>query len=195
MPSPSTTIPDIRAGLRTALDLAVATVDSIDTDQFHAPTPCTEYDVTELVAHLIGAIRRVSDIAQDLPNVDELDEHLDLASPLAPQVRRAGDAAVLAWDEVDLTSERSVPWATLSAELMLEMYVMEFVTHTWDLAIATGQPRDWDAAFGTLVLEAAANHVPDELPRGGEMPFESIRPVAEDADPYTKLAAFLGRAV
>jgi uncharacterized protein (TIGR03086 family) len=79
--------------------------------------------------------------------------------------------------------------------MMLEMYVMEVVAHTWDLAAATGQPRDWDVEFGTLVLEAAANHVPDDLPRGGEIPFEAIQPVSTDADPYTKLAAFLGRAV
>lgn len=195
MSSPTATIPDVRAGLRTAIDLAVATIDGIEPDQLNLPTPCTEYDATDLVAHLIGAIRRVADIAHDLPYSEELDENLDLAAPLAPQVRAAGDEAVAAWEHADLTTSRTVPWATVSAELMLEMYVMEFVTHTWDLAIATGQPRDWDVEFGALILEAAPHHLPDEMPRGGDVPFAAVRPVSVDADPYTKLAAFLGRAV
>ncbi len=195
MSFPSATISDIRAGLRTALDMTVTTIDGIEPDQLHLPTPCAEYDVADLLGHLVGAIRRVSDIARDLPWSDELDEHLDFAAPLAPQVRAAGDAAIAAWEHAELSSNRIVPWATLSAELMLEMYVMEFVTHTWDLATATGQPRDWDAAFGALVLEAAAHHLPDEMPRGGDVPFEAIQPVAADADPYTRLAAFTGRTV
>ena len=114
MPSPSTTIPDIRAGLRTAIDLTVTTIDDIGVDQLHLPTPCTEYDVTELLGHLIGAIRRVSDIARDLPYTDDLDEHLDFTAPLADQVRVAGDAAIAAWELADLSTIRTVPWATVS---------------------------------------------------------------------------------
>lgn len=113
-------------------------------------------------------------------------------SPLAPQVRAAGDAAVAAWELTDLTTSRTVPWATMSADLMLEVDVMEVVTHTWDLAIATGQPRNWDAEFGTLVLEAASHHLLDEMTRGGDMPFEAMQPVATDAGWRQALVAVRG---
>lgn len=187
-------IPDVRLGLSTAIDLAVDTIERIAPEQFHLATPCTEYDVATLVGHLAGAIRRLSGIAADLPFGD-LDERIDLAAPLGPQVRAAGDAAIAAWATVDLASERRVPWATLSAASMLEMYVMEIVTHTWDLSIATGQSRTWDPAFGELVLASAVQLMSASPERGDDVPFDAPQPVADDADPYMKLAAFLGRVV
>ena len=75
---------------------------------------------------------------------------------------------------------------------VLGMTLMEYVTHGWDLATATGQPVPFtDDELGTTLERAKAN-LPDQY-RGEGMPFAAAVDVPADAPVLDRLVAFMGR--
>ena len=139
-------------------------LDGIGADQFEAPTPCPEFDVRALAGHLLAVAQRVRNVGRG-------------ESPFSvPEVVEgvADDGWVEAWDRVgqevieawadDATLDRMVelPWATLSGSATLIMWSNELSVHTWDLATATGQSPDWDAAVLELSLAAMQIGLPAE---------------------------------
>jgi uncharacterized protein (TIGR03086 family) len=67
----------------------------------------------------------------------------------------------------------------------------ELTIHTWDLATATGQRPQWDAAVVASCV-AGMRRLPAE-PRGGLMPFAPVVPTGPDAPDIDKLVAWYGR--
>ncbi|MFF0788785.1 TIGR03086 family metal-binding protein [Streptomyces spiralis] len=86
-----------------------------------------------------------------------------------------------------------VPWGEVPGHAALSGYVMEIVTHTWDLAEALGHPLGRDPELAEFALATARRVLPDERPRGGETLFGARREAQEGADVYEQLAAWLGR--
>ena len=74
----------------------------------------------------------------------------------------------------------------------LSGYVMETVTHTWDLSEALGRPLQLDQELAEFALGIAHRVLPDEQ-RPTEVPFAPARPARENGDTYDTLAAWLGR--
>lgn len=108
----------------------------------------------------------------------------------------ARDAVATTWsDDRVLDQLLQLPWGRLPGAAAIVAYTGEVATHTWDLARATGygEPLD-DAVGGRAALAAAQRAVPAE-PRGGPVPFGPVVDVPADADPYTRLAGWTGRAV
>ncbi len=68
--------------------------------------------------------------------------------------------------------------------------LLDTATHTWDLAIATGQPATLPDDVADAALEASHTIVSAEL-RVGRFGPEVVAP--EGADPTERLVAFLGR--
>jgi uncharacterized protein (TIGR03086 family) len=78
------------------------------------------------------------------------------------------------------------------AESVFNMTLMEYLTHGWDLAVATGQPVPYSEAEAEEVLRRAEATLPPQY-RGGDMPFGEIVPVADDAPAIDRLMGFMGR--
>ncbi len=68
--------------------------------------------------------------------------------------------------------------------------LLDTATHSWDLAMATGQPTELPDDVAEAALEAAHMIVSDEL-RAGRFGPEVTAP--KSADATTQLVAFLGR--
>jgi uncharacterized protein (TIGR03086 family) len=99
----------------------------------------------------------------------------------------------VAWkDDSLLERDAALPWATFPGSVVAQIYTLEPVTHSWDLAAATGQVNKLDPDLADLVLALATQMVPPETP-GGEMPFEARVAVPDEAPAYDRLAGFLGR--
>jgi uncharacterized protein (TIGR03086 family) len=79
------------------------------------------------------------------------------------------------------------------AELVLNMTLMEYVTHGWDLATATGQPVPYTEDEAAEVLARAERTLPPQY-RGADMPFGDIVPVPGDAPAVDRLMGFMGRS-
>ena len=154
-----------------------------------APTPCPDWTVRDLVAHVVMTHRRVlarldgTDAAEVEPDGDLLREWL------------GASGAVL--DALDDPARASKVLGGMFGEQPFEDVVGRLVcadtlVHTWDLARATGQDEQLDA---DAVAKAAAFLGPldDAIRRpGGFAP--KVEP-SPDADEQTRLLNFCGRTV
>jgi uncharacterized protein (TIGR03086 family) len=86
----------------------------------------------------------------------------------------------------------TLPWATLPGRVALDAYTHEFTVHSWDLACATGRLGELDPDLAVQALDAFPRFAPPET-RGGQSGFGPVVAVPDDADVYTRLAAYLGR--
>jgi uncharacterized protein (TIGR03086 family) len=185
-------MPDVRPQLQAALDLAVVTARNVRPDQLRRPTPCTEYDVDGLVRHLAGAADRAV-VAARGGTVPELEAYADADQDAI--VEALADVAAAfgpAWaDDATLDQMVVLPWATLPARVLVAIYLSEISTHTWDLAVATGQQPAFDD--GAVEIALATMHM--GLPADGrdQSPFGPVQPVADDAPAIDRLVAWCGR--
>jgi uncharacterized protein (TIGR03086 family) len=97
-----------------------------------------------------------------------------------------------AWaDPAVLRQQMRLPFGTLPGAAALAMYTGELSTHTWDLAVATGQSPAWDDEILTGALTAVRSKLPAE--RGPGIPFAAPVAVPDDAPAIERLVAWQGR--
>jgi uncharacterized protein (TIGR03086 family) len=103
-------------------------------------------------------------------------------------------AAEAAWGDDEIAAgDLEVPWGLWPAPVVLSGFVLEVVAHTHDLAVATGHREVLDDGLALPALRIAERLVPGSL-RGRGAAFADPVPAPDDAEPWTRLAAFLGRA-
>ncbi|MDH6574883.1 TIGR03086 family metal-binding protein [Kitasatospora sp. MAP5-34] len=187
---------DLRPLYRRALGQLEKLVVTITPNQLELPTPCDEFDVRALLSHTVGGIHRASYVGEggyalDVPAL--VGETADDAWPAV--LGRAGARMTAAWaDDATLDRLAVVPWGEVPGRAALGGYFMELVTHTWDLARATDTAATTlDDELAHVALAFAEYALPAER-RGPGVPFGLVRPAPADADAYTRLAAWLGRA-
>ncbi len=182
---------DPRKPLAAALDQAGSLIAAVQPDQAHLPTPCDEYDVSQLIGHLQAVVRRIGVVLDGKPfwSVPREMESTDWIEDW--KAGRAATEAVLA-DDAILTREVSVPWGTVPGASAAASYIGELSVHSWDLATAIGRLDLLDDSLATAALPAYMDKVPAE-PRGPEIPFGPVVEVGEDATPYERLVAWTGR--
>ena len=161
----------------------------VQAGSWSAPTPCTEWTVRDLVAHVVAVHRHVA-------------AGLDASSPPPP----ATDPDLVgAWQAAtdDVTAALADParsgapvsgrFAPMPLEEMIgRLLCSDTLVHTWDLARATGQDERVDAA---AVAYAFAMLLPaDEAIRGPGSFGPKLEPAA-GADEQTRFLCFLGRPV
>jgi uncharacterized protein (TIGR03086 family) len=156
--------------------------------QWSDPTPCTEWTVRDLVAHVVDTHRRVA--ATLGGEAEPVDANADLG------VAFTGVRAVVEGALADPGRAATViggPFGEQPFESLVgRLLVADTLIHTWDLARATGLDEQLDAG---AVDSAAQFLIPiDEAIRrpGGFAP--RLEPAA-DADEQGRLLAFCGRAV
>ena len=83
----------------------------------------------------------------------------------------------------------------LPGRVVTAIYLMEVLSHAWDLATATGQPSEAPGGLGHAGLAAARAGLPAE-PRGIEhgIPFGPVVESAPDAGPTEQMVNWTGRA-
>ncbi|MGA5816237.1 TIGR03086 family metal-binding protein [Kitasatospora sp. NPDC094028] len=173
------------------LERLVATVTPADLDR---ATPCEEYTLRQLLNHVIGATHRLAYMgegghAED--HVPAIEDPADDGWPAA--LGRARTRVTAAWAQDDkLGRPTFAPWGEVPGGAVIGGYLMETVTHTWDIAKSLDKGFAMDEGLSQAALGIARFVLPAGQ-RGGGIPFADARPVAEDADVHTRLAAFLGR--
>ena len=189
-----TQITDPRELHQRAMAQTESIVAAVVPGQLTLPTPCTDYDVRELLSHIVGGLNRIAIMGEggDALAVEARADGVPDDGWLAAY-RTASSRARAAWaDDGTLDALVEVPWGKVPGRIALSGYVQEILTHGWDLARATGQPAELDPELAHWVLAVARQILPAE-PRGGEIPFGPPVPVPPGAGPYAQLAAWLGR--
>ena len=190
-----TTNPDPRKHLDASFDQAIALIDTVRPGDHRLPTACPDFDVAALVGHTIFAADRIAQLGNDEALVMTPDE---ISSQIAPAdwhdaMVAARDKAHAGWARPGaLEREYDVPWGTFSGPLIVGTYMLELVTHAWDLADALSRTDELDAALAEAAFPFAEAMLPAE-PRGGEIPFAPVVAVPEDAPVADRLAGYMGR--
>ncbi|MFC9758381.1 TIGR03086 family metal-binding protein [Streptomyces sp. NPDC056921] len=181
--------------LESAARRIAALLDGIDDQQLDGPTPCPDYAVRELLAHVAGLSTAFRDAARkdfgpttDTPPDAALpvlaDDWRETLPPLL-------DELVTAWRDPaarqGMTRAGSVD---LPGEVALLVALDELVIHGWDLARSTGQNYEGDEA--SLHASLAMLTPSDDNPRP-ESVFGPPVPVPADAPLVDRTIAMSGR--
>jgi uncharacterized protein (TIGR03086 family) len=161
-------------------------------EQLSAPTPCPEYDVQALINHVVGWLQVFAAAANGRTYSGDPTE---VAAASADPVSDFGSAAaelVAGWRARGIDRTVRLTGPELPAQMVLSMTLMEYVTHGWDLAAATGQQVPFSGDELELTLERARATLPDQY-RGEGMAFGTAIAVAEDAPALDRLLGFMGR--
>lgn len=185
---------DPRPGFFAAVRLACDTVAGVSPAQLSDPTPCTDFDVRALLGHLVAVLRRVTSIASGAPAIGHAPLVTDVPDDGWTAVTRAALHEVeTAWaDPAVLQRAMRLPFGTLPGAAALASYTGEISTHTWDLAVATGQSPAWDERVLSGALDAVHRKLPT-AERPPEVPFGDAVPVPDDAPVIDRLVAWQGR--
>lgn len=159
-------------------------------DQWDDATPCTEWNVRELVSHMVSTTRNVKSIMEG-NGPQNWGGNVLGDDPLAAfdEARTGALAAVKATGAMArtvTTRQGERPAADYAIGQLQEMLV-----HGWDLAKATGQ----DTAMDPVLVEAGYARAlrNRERLRSGTAWGESEAAVADGADLQTKYLGILGR--
>lgn len=178
---------EVAGGVRVlghALDQAGDLLDHVHEDDLEAPTPCRDWNVAQLVDHLVAVPANFLDSMRG-QEVDWSATPPRLTSGWAAEFRIRADDLIHAWHQMEAEGAHpSTP---------PEWQVAELALHTWDLARGLGRPTDGldleVAETGLTFMKAALK---PEM-RGDA--FGPEQPAPADAGPYEALAAFAGRTV
>jgi len=160
------------------LDQLASLLDGVTDDDLARPTPCSDWTVADLAAHVVGTTAQFTVMASGgQPD-------WGAAPPPADQpgaaLRRRADELVAALEAGD----GSFPVGMAAGELAV---------HTWDLATALGRDTaDLDPAVAEAGHAFMAQSLTDQM-RGDA--FGPEQPAPDGADAYQRAAAFAGRVV
>ncbi|MFG2789283.1 TIGR03086 family metal-binding protein [Streptomyces sp. NPDC048419] len=177
-----------------ATEQAAALIRTVRPEQLDGPTPCTEFDVRALLGHVVGGSRRIAVVGEGGDGMavrPVTDGVKDDGWPAAYEEVRV--RVLQAWAGDDrMAAPVRVPWGEVPGRAALSGYVMELVTHTWDLSESLGRPLELDLELAEFALATARRVLPDP-DRDADTPFATVQSAPEEADAYGRLAAWLGR--
>ena len=177
--------PDLEAAAR----LTASIVTGVGDEQLDNPTPCTERNIEQLLAHIDGlsqafaaaAAKNLGPLTDTSPNPSEeiLDDGWRTRVPaqLAALAEAWSDPS--AWEGMTRAGGIDLPGAVAGLVALDEVAI-----HGWDLAVATGQPYEPDdataAAVHGFLVESRKEPVPESL-FGPVVDLSSDTPVFEQA--------------
>jgi uncharacterized protein (TIGR03086 family) len=155
-------------------------------EQWDDATPCTDWTVRDLLDHMIGVVSGLGAAAAGAPR-----EPFVLSADPVGQFDVASAAAMAAWRSPGVL-ERIVDGGAgpMPGQVLAGINLLDTATHSWDLAIATGQPAQLPDDVAAAALEASRQIISPEV-RAGR--FGPECPVPDGADPTDRLVAYLGR--
>jgi uncharacterized protein (TIGR03086 family) len=184
---------DVLAAHRSALRQFDRRVHEIRADQWHHRTPDTEWDVTDLVKHLVYEQLWAPPLLAG-KSIAEVGNAFDgdiLAGEPVAAWQRAAAAARAAFDAPGaLDGEVALSFGNLPASEYLWQMIVDLVVHAWDLARAIKTEEEMPNDLVSVALEHAHGLAADW--QGSEILAPPIA-VPGCTDDLTELLALLGR--
>lgn len=187
-------VEDLAAATRAAGDL----VADVRHEQWGAPTPCPEWNVRELVNHVVSGTRLFTGILRGdaIVGPDALDPKAGdtLGDNPASAYRKAAEELLAAFRQPGVLEQFfDVPVGTVPGVVALHLRTVEELVHGWDLAQATGQQTRFGDDTVERAIEFSLGKLADVPPE--RSPFAPPQPVLDHAPPLDRLVAMLGREV
>ena len=164
--------------LSRALDQTADVLRAIPADRLSATTPCNDWDVASLVAHVVAAPGRF--VVMSSGGQPDWSAKPPLPADWTAEFRSGADDLLRMWREGgDSAPELAADWQTA-----------ELAVHTWDLARATGQSTNLDPEVAQRGLDFMSSAL---TPENRGHAFGPAVDLPDDAPVYDRLAAFAGR--
>ena len=181
-----------------AVRASIAVVDRVQAGDLGRPTPCSDWNLAELLAHMIaqhhGFAASAAGAGADLAvwQTRPLDP-----DPVA-EYRRAAEEVIAAFAEDGVLDRQfAIPEVTkdagFPAEIAISMHTVDYLVHAWDVARAIDVEfaADLDAVRATAPLVAMVPDGPERLEPGSA--FRPAVPVEPGAGEFDSMLAALGR--
>lgn len=177
--------------LSAVLDKTATLLDGVRPEQRTQATPCQQWDVDELVKHIVRWVRVFSAGAaggQDMPADPDSYEPQD---PPA-EFREAARVAVEAYAGLDDDAPVTLSMGSMPASAVASMMTGEYLAHGWDLAVATGQPIPYTDEEADEAMRGLSPLLLPEY-RGEGKPFGEVVDTDPAASGLERFVAFAGR--
>jgi uncharacterized protein (TIGR03086 family) len=178
---------------RRALDEFGRRVHAVGADQWGCPTPCKDWEVRNLVNHLVAeqlwvppllAGKRAADLGAGFASGDVLG-----SDPVAAWDTAAAAARAAFADTGALRRTVHLSYADRPGEEYAREMIFDLVVHSWDLARGISV----DDTVDPELVEAVYGHIEPDTDLAASGLFDAPVPVPDDADEQAKLIAFTGR--
>ncbi|BBX99164.1 TIGR03086 family metal-binding protein [Mycobacterium lacus] len=184
-PGPDSPPVDELASAEASLGVLQQVLRTIAADDKFTQTPCSEYNVKELTEHLLHSIMVLGGmvgaefaISEDTDSVEGL-------------VIGAARPALDAWHRHGLEGAVPLGPGSMTAQVAVSVFSIEFLVHAWDYAVAVGCDVEFPDSLCDYVLGLARKLIkPDERSVAG---FDDPIAVPDDASALHRLVAFTGR--
>lgn len=181
---------DTLTTLGSMLNRTAALIAAVQPTDLARPTPCTDFDVEHLLEHMTTWVQVFDATVHDRPLPFDPSSHT-VGADYARVFTTAADGILeglwaSGWDRM-----MTMTGSPLPGELVLNMLLMEYVGHGWDLARAIGAPVPFTDDEARVALVAAQAIIAPEY-RGTGM-FDAEVPVPADAPAMDRAMAFVGR--
>lgn len=176
-----------------AMESTRAFVDGVRPDQWHGPTPCSEWDVKQVANHIIGENLWAAELFQG-KTIGEVGGRLD-GDLSGDDPARAYAASVEAATPVvsapgAMETSCHLSFGDYSGSDYAAQLFMDLLIHGWDIASGTGQDARLDPDLVQACLPIA-EQLTTQFRSAGV--FGDNLSVSAEADPQTKLLALVGR--
>ena len=162
-------------------------LDLVTDEQLALPTPCSDWTVADLIAHVDAGNLRVAHMGGrdpiDLPN-----NRITAHAASSAEARAVFDA------DDGMTRLFELPFGAVPGTVFVAIRSGDLYAHAWDLATAIGADTDLDHELGEAIYAATSPILGDSL-RGEGRPFGVQQPCPPDRPIADRMAAFLGRTV
>jgi uncharacterized protein (TIGR03086 family) len=166
-------------------------IDRIAADQWTAPTPCTAWNVRDVVNHLVGMNLVLAALFTDSAMPERRADRLG-ADPVGAYRQSASTLQAAAARPGVLERSQATPIGVATGAERLQWRIVDLLAHGWDLVQATGVVVELPDDLAEQALTFAQSQLPSQ-PRAGR--FADPQPVADDARAIDRMAAFTGRRV
>ena len=166
-------------------------LDGVTPDERDRPTPCTHFDVGDLVNHVTGFAQAFATGAHGDPPEEDPTVHEASDDPAA-EFRSSAAKIVTGWRTYGVDRTVGIMRSEMPGKSVLAMTVTEYLAHGWDLATATEQPIPYTEAECARALSLIEDILPPQY-RGDGQPFGEVVSVPDDAPAVDRFVAFLGR--
>jgi uncharacterized protein (TIGR03086 family) len=158
---------NIRELDRRVMAVSARLVASVTPQHWDDPTPCAQWRVADLLAHIIGQYHGFALAASGRPTgVEAFAPRPTTSRELAADYAAAAELVTGAFDDDGVLERRfHLPeirdGASFPASAAIGFHLVDEVVHAWDLARALGMPVDFDAEVLQVAL-TVARQVPDD---------------------------------
>lgn len=166
-------------------------IDRMAAGHWTAPTPCPEWNVRDLVHHLVGMNLVLVAMLEESPMPERGTDRLG-ADPAGAYRRSAAALQAAAARPGVLERSQATRVGVATGADRLQWRIVDLLAHGWDLVQATGIGAELPEDLAEQALTFVRAQLPGQ-PRAGR--FADPQPIEDNAPAIDRLAAFTGRPV